>query len=274
MTGGELILTAALTGPIATKADNPHLPTTPEEIAASAEEAAAAGAAIVHVHLRDDRGRPTGDLEVARRTVGLIEQRCDALVQLSTGVGMGVPFAERERLIEARPRMATLNVASMTFGPAEFSNPPEGVRRLAARMRELDVKPELEVYDTGHIDLALALRAEGLLADPLQFSIVTGVPGGMPPDPALLLAAVARLPADAIWQVIGIGRHHRTMSGVGMAVGGNARTGLEDTLHVRRGELATSNGQLVERMAALASALDRPLAAPAGAAERLGLPGR
>jgi 3-keto-5-aminohexanoate cleavage enzyme len=154
------VITAALTGPIATKADNQNLPTTPEEIAAAAAEAHAAGAAVVHVHIRDEQGLPTADLELARRTVGLIEDACPVLVQLSTGVGLDVPFEARARLVEAQPRMATLNVCSMTFGAGEFRNPPPGVRRLAERMRELNVKPELEVYDTGHLEVALALHAD------------------------------------------------------------------------------------------------------------------
>ncbi|MGH2877434.1 MAG: 3-keto-5-aminohexanoate cleavage protein, partial [Solirubrobacteraceae bacterium] len=164
------ILTAALTGPIATKSDNPALPTSPEEIAAEAERAHQAGAAIVHVHVRDEAGLPTANVEIARRTVGLIEERCPVLIQLSTGVGLGVPYEERERLVDARPAMATLNVCSMSFGAGEFRNPPDGVRRLATRMRELGIKPELEVYDTGHLEVALTLHAEGLLAEPLQFS--------------------------------------------------------------------------------------------------------
>src|ERR1044072_8730809 len=134
------ILTAALTGPVATKADTPALPTTPDEIAAEAQRAWEAGASVVHLHLRDADGRPSADVQLARRVVGLVEERCPALIQLSTGVGLDVPFETREQLGEARPRMATLNVCSMSFGAAEFRNPPAGVRRLAARMRELGVK--------------------------------------------------------------------------------------------------------------------------------------
>ena len=258
------VLTAALTGPIATKADNPALPTSPEEIAAEARAAHEAGASVVHVHLRDADGRPTGDLEIARRTVGLIEEACPALIQLSTGVGLGVPFSERERLVEARPAMATLNVCSMTFGEAEFHNPPADVRRLAARMRELGVKPELELYDTGHVEMALALREEGLLEEPLQFSLVLGVRGGMRADVESILHVVRRLPSDAVWQVIGIGRANLQMTAIGLAMGGNARTGMEDTLMLRKGEPAPGNGALVERLAAVARALDR---APADVGE-------
>ena len=265
------VLTTALTGPIATKADHPALPTTPEEIAAAAAEAARAGAAVVHVHLRDLDERPTADLDIARRAVGLIEESCDALVQLSTGVGLGVPIGERAQIVEARPRMATLNVCSMTFGAGEFSNPPDEVRRLASRMGELGVKPELELYDTGHLEMALVLHREGLLQEPLQFSLVMGVLGGMPATPATLVSLIDRMPSGSIWQVIGIGRHNLSMTAIGLAMGGNARTGMEDTLLIRRGQPATGNGELTERLATTARALDREPASVAQTTETLQL---
>jgi len=275
MARGRVIVTAALTGGIATKADNPHLPTTPEEIAASARDAWEQGAAIVHVHLRDEAGRPTADLEVAKRTLGLIEEACpEVLVQLSTGVGLEVPFEERMKLVEVRPRMATLNVCSMTFGNGEFRNPPEGVRRLAGRMRELGVKPELEVYDTGHLEVALQLLKEDLLEEPLQFSVVMGVRGGMAATPENLISFVRRLPAGSVWQVIAIGAANLPMTAMGLAMGGNARTGMEDTLRVRRGVLARSNGELVAKLVGIAKALDLEVATPREAEEMLGLPKR
>jgi uncharacterized protein (DUF849 family) len=268
------VITCALTGPIATKADNANLPTTPEEIAAAARGAHEAGAAVVHVHVRDEQGRPTADLELARRTVALIEEQCAALVQLSTGVGLDVPFEERERLVEARPRMASLNPCSMSFADGEFRNPPDGVRRLAARMRELGVKPELEIYDTGHLEVALALLEEGLLAEPLQFSIVMGIRGGMPATPDALVELVRRLPPGAVWQAIAIGRWNLPITAIGLAMGGNARTGMEDTIMLRRGVPAESNAQLVERLATVARSLERGVAGVAEVEETLALPPR
>jgi uncharacterized protein (DUF849 family) len=265
------ILTCALTGPIASKADNPHLPTTPEEIAASAREAHAAGAAVVHVHLRDEHQRPTADLEIARRTLRLIEESCDALVQLSTGVGLTVPFQERERLVEARPAMATLNPCSMSFGAGEFRNPPDAVRRLAGRMQELGVRPELEIYDTGHLEVCLQLVEEGLVAEPLQFSIVMGVRGGMPATPTALVELVNRLPRGCVWQAIAIGRANLPMTAIGLAMGGNARTGMEDTLMLRRGVPTRSNAELVQRLADVARALEREPATVQEVAETLHL---
>jgi uncharacterized protein (DUF849 family) len=254
------VITCALTGPIATKADNPNLPTTPEEIAAAARGAHEAGAAVVHVHVRDEEGRPTADLGIARRTLALIEEECPALVQLSTGVGLDVPFEQREQLVEAQPRMASLNPCSMSFAGGEFRNPPEGVRRLAARMQELGVKPELEIYDTGHLEVALVLAEEGLVSQPLQFSIVMGIRGGMPATPTALVQLVERLPPGAIWQAIAIGRWNLPVTAIGLAMGGNARTGMEDTLLLRRGVAVESNAQLVERLVGVANSLERDVA--------------
>ena len=268
------VVTAALTGPIATKEDNPNLPTSPEEIATAAAGAFAAGAAIVHIHLRDDQGRPTADLEIAKRVVSLIEESCPALVQLSTGVGLTVPFEERERLVDARPRMASLNPCSMSFGTGEFSNPPDGVRRLAARMRELGIKPELEIYDTGHLEVSMQLVAEDLIAEPLTFSIVMGVRGGMPATPRALVELVDRLPNGAVWQAIAIGRSNLPMTAIGLAMGGNARTGMEDTLFLRRGVPAESNAQLVERLVEVTRSLEREPATTTDVEQLLNLPAR
>jgi 3-keto-5-aminohexanoate cleavage enzyme len=266
-----VIVTVAPTGPIATKADSEWLPTQPEEIAADVLAAYAAGASVAHIHLRDESDRPTADLEIAKTTVDLIAARCPILIQISTGVGLTVPFQQRERLVELRPTMATLNPCSMSFGDGEFSNPPKDVRRLAARMRDLGVKPELEIYDTGHLDAALRLRDEGLLEGPLQFSIVLGVRGGMAATPDNLLAMVRRLPVGSIWQVIAVGRRNLELTAIGLALGGNCRAGLEDTLHIRKGELAKGNTPLVGRAVQIANDLDLEIADVAQAKRQLQL---
>lgn len=267
------VITVAPTGPIATKVDNHHLPTSPEEIASDVYSAYQAGATVAHIHLRDAEQRPTADLGIARRVMDLIEEKCPILIQMSTGVGLSVPFEAREKLVELRPRMATLNPCSMSFGDGEFLNPPKGVRRLAARMRELDVKPELEIYDTGHLEACMRLYDEGLLADPLQFSIVLGVRGGMAATPDNLMMMVRRLPPNCIWQIIAIGKSNLELTAMGLALGGNARAGLEDCLYLRKGVLA-QNLNLVQRTLALAKALDQPLADIRGTESQLGLPKR
>ena len=256
----SVILTIATTGPIATKADNPALPTQPEEIAAAVSDAYDRGAAVAHIHLRDENDRPTADLNIARRTIEMITERCPILIQLSTGVGLAVPFEEREALVELRPAMATLNPCTMSFGAGEFRNAPADVDRLARRMQELNVKPELEIYDTGHLDECLRLRDRGLISGRPQFSIVLGVRGGMAATPENLVTMVGRLPEDAIWQVIAIGRSNLDLTAIGIALGGNARAGLEDTIYVGKGQLANGNNPLIERAARLVVDLDREIA--------------
>jgi len=254
-----IVITAALTGPIALKSDHPGLPTTPEQIADAAAAAYNAGASVVHLHIRDEQGLPTADLNVARRVLELIEERSPVLTQLSTGVGLQVSYADRAKLVELRPCMASLNPCSMTFGSGEFLNPPNEVRKLAARMMELGVKAELEVYDSGHLDFCLQLLKEGLLVEPLQFSIVMGVRGGMSATPENLFHILSRLPKGAVWQAIGIGRANLEMTTIAVAMGGNARTGLEDTLYMKKGEF-TDNPSLVARLVQVCKALDRPIA--------------
>jgi len=269
-----VVITVATTGPIAFKEDNPDLPTSPEEIANAVHEAFLEGASVAHIHLRDANQRPTADLDIARRTMDLIEEKCPIHIQLSTGVGLSVPFEDREKLVDLRPRMATLNPCTMSFGVGEFRNPPDGVRRLAARMRELNVKPELEVYDTGHLDAVMRLYDEGLLAEPLQFSIVLGVAGGASATPQNLVMMVERLPKDCIWQIIAIGKANLELTAIGLALGGNARAGLEDTLYLRKGELARGNTPLVKRVANLARTMDLSIASVEETEQILSLPSR
>jgi uncharacterized protein (DUF849 family) len=270
----SVVITVAPTGPIAFTSDNPALPTQPLEIAQAVHAAYLEGASVAHLHFRDENEQPTADLGIARATIEAIEDLCPILIQVSTGVGLGVPYEDREKMVELRPRMATLNPCSMSFGKGEFRNPPDGVRRLAARMQELGVKPELEIYDSGHLDACLRLRDEGLLDGPLQFSIVLGVAGGAAATPDNLLMLQRRLPEDAIWQIIAIGKSNLELTAMALAMGGNARAGMEDTLYLRKGELTPGNAPLVARTAALARALDRSVASVDETEQILQLPTR
>jgi 3-keto-5-aminohexanoate cleavage enzyme len=262
------IITASLTGPAALKKDTPAMPGTPAEIAEAAKGAYEAGASVIHIHLRDNDSF-TCDLDVARRTVELVREKCGGIVQLSTGGGMA--YEERMKIVEAKPAMATLNPASMTMGDNEFLNPPKLMYKLAERMLELGIKPEIEIYDTGHIPLMLNLVKKGLVTLPLQVSFVMGTPGGMKADPMLLSYCVRELPEDTSWQVIAISKANLPLTTIGLAMGGNARTGLEDTIYIRPKELAASNAQLVEQLVGVAKSLHLVPATVQEVVERLNL---
>jgi 3-keto-5-aminohexanoate cleavage enzyme len=270
--GDPVVITVAPTGPLTTREQHPELPLTPAEIGAAVAEAASAGAAIAHIHARDEEGKPTADPAVYAQIVREIRSRCEIVVQASTGVGLEVTPDERVEIIASDGvdvTMATLNPASMTFGTGTFHNPPSFVRKLAELMLERGIRPELEVYDFGHIGLCLDLVREGLVKEPLQFSFVMGVRGGMPGDPALLPQLAAMLPAGATWQAIGIGRTQLPLSFAALALGANVRVGFEDNVYFRKGELAESNAQFVRRAVELVHASGREVATPDWVRERL-----
>ena len=269
-----VIVTVAPTGPLTTREQHPRVPLTPADIGVAVAEAAEAGAAVAHVHARDERGLPTADPEVYRAIVAEIESRCDIVVQASTGVGLNVTCDERLAIVtegDLPVAMVTLNPASMTFGQAVFDNPPEFVDALAEAIRDRGLVPELEVYDVGHVGLCLDLVRRGLVRPPLRFSFVMGVRGGMPGDPALLPALVRMLPEGTVWQTIGIGRAQLPLTLAALALGGNVRVGLEDNVYWSRGQLAESNAQLVRRAVELVRLAGRDVATPADV--RAGLAG-
>jgi uncharacterized protein (DUF849 family) len=266
-----VVVTCAINGPIATKADHPGLPTEPEDIAAAAEAAYKEGAAVVHTHVRDKEGKPTVDKGRVKAYFQAISERVpNMLIQLSTG-GIEPTYADRAAQVELLPRMASLNPCTMSFGMAEFRNPPKEMRMLAAKMKELGVKPELEIYDYGHLDVAMSLVKEGLLVEPLSFSLVLGVAGGAAATPANLVNIVNNLPKGANWQIIAIGRFNLPLTAMGIAMGGNARTGLEDTLQIRKGVLG-DNGALTKRLVGIVRAMEREIATPEQTIKLLQLP--
>jgi 3-keto-5-aminohexanoate cleavage enzyme len=273
MTGSEpVVITVAPTGPLTTREDHPRLPITPAEIGEAVAEAADAGAAVAHIHARDDAGRPTADPHVYAAIVEEIRSRCDIVVQASTGVGLAVAPMDRLAIVasgDVDVTMATLNPATMTFADGTFSNPPELVQGLAEAMHERGIHPELEVYDFGHVALCLELVKHGLFREPLQFSFVMGVRGGMPGDPALLPVLARMLPPGASWQAIGIGRHQVRLSLAALALGGDVRVGFEDNVYLSKGVLAESNAQFVRRAAELVQLVDREVATPDDVRTRL-----
>lgn len=265
-----LIITAALTGAEVTRQQHPRLPISPEEIGIAAAACAEAGASIVHVHARWPDGTPTQSAEVYAQIIDAVQQRCDVIVQVSTGGAVGMTPKERLAPVCLRPEMATLSMGSVNFGREVFLNLPEDIEHFAREMARLGVKPELEVFDAGMLATVKRCIANGLLQAPVHVGLVLGVSGGMPGTPQALHHLVSELPMGATWSVAGIGAAQLPLSALATVMGGHVRVGLEDNLFYRKGELARDNAQLVARVARLAGELERPVATPAQARAMLG----
>lgn len=269
-----LIISAALTGSWPTKAQNPNLPITEEEIADAAVAAAKAGAAIVHLHVRNDEGRVTCDPARYARVRSLIRQSgCDVVINMSTGGGAGQTTDEqRAEPVDLRPEIASFDCGSTNFGAGVFINSPSFLEGLAARMKTHGVLPEIECFEPGHVANALRFIGEGAIDPPFWFQFVLGVRGGSPGTVKQLLNMLDMIPAGASWSVCGIGRAQLPLGLAAMSMGGHVRTGMEDNLFYHKGVLAESNAQLVARLARIANEIGRPVATPAQAREILGLP--
>ena len=271
---GPVVITAALVGAETPPGVSPHLPLTPAQIGADAAAAAAEGASVIHLHVRDANGRPTQDAATFEAAILAIRERTDVIVQVSTGGAVGMTSAERLQPVlgvsaAARPEMASLTTGTCNFGDEIFTNAPRDVEAFALAMRERGVRPEIEVFEVGMVQNALGLLTKGLLAAPLHFNLVMGVPGAIPATPKNVLHLVESLPLDSTWTISGIGRHQLSMSMLGLVLGGHVRTGLEDNLYYHKGEFAT-NARLVARVARLAAELGRPVATVGEARALLG----
>lgn len=278
------IITAALTGVLATRRQSPAIPYTAEEIAEEARRSADEGAAIVHIHARNPDGSPAWDVESFRQIDEQVRRRCpDLIINYSTG---GVGFEREQRIAhisQLRPDMAALNMGSMNYAIYSekqktfyhdhvFANPFGDIRFFLERMNEVGTRPELECFDTGHINNAHPLIDLGLLRPPYQFSLIMGVLGGIPATTKHLVHQVDALPAGASWQVVAIGARHWPMIAAAISMGGHIRVGLEDNLYLAPGVLAQSNGALVAKAAALVQMLGGAVASVAEARAYLALP--
>ena len=266
-----LIITAALTGAEVSRAQQPALPLTPEEIGIAAAECAQAGASIVHVHGRLADGTPTQDKEVYRSIIAEVKKRCDVIVQVSTGGAVGMTPQERLAPVTLQPEMATLSMGSVNFGGDVFMNHPADMEVFAREIRAQGVKAELEIFDSGMLHTAKRWLAKGLLDAPAHFDLVLGVPGAMPGTPKALMYLLGELPPGATWTVAGIGAAQLPLAVQAIVLGGHVRVGFEDNVYYRKGELASSNAQLVARIARLARELERPVATPSEARALLGI---
>ncbi len=278
------IISAALTGVLATREQCPGIPYTAEEIAAEARRAVDAGASIVHIHARQPDGAPAFDVESYRRIDAAMREQCpEAIINYSTGA-VGIDRETRIAHIRAlRPTIAALNMGSMNYAiysrkakqfyhDMVFANPFGDIQYFLEAMNAAGTRPELECFDAGHIHNAEPLIDMGLLKPPLQFSLIMGVLGGIPATTQQLVNQVNALPRDAHWQVIGIGLKQWPLVAAAITLGGNVRVGLEDNLYLRSGTMARSNGELVEKAARLIHELGGSVASIAETRARLQLP--
>jgi 3-keto-5-aminohexanoate cleavage enzyme len=275
-----LIINAALTGMVPTKVDNPALPVTPSEIAQDAWECVENGASVVHLHARDDDGRPTYRKGVYAEIVSAVRERCpEVIVCVSTSGRTFKTFDERADVLElegdVRPELASLTLGSLNF-PGEASvNDPAMIRALAERMRERGVVPELEVFDLGMVDYAKYLLEREVLQTPLYFNLFLGSLGTLGATPSNLTALVASLPGGSTWAGGGIGRFQFFVNSLAIAMGGHVRVGLEDNLWLdTQKKRPASNPELVGRLARVAKATEREIATPDAARTIIGLPAR
>ena len=245
-----LMITAAICGAEVFRDQTPYVPYTPAELAEEAVRCHAAGATMVHLHVRQPDGTPSQSAELFAEAKALIQARCPILVQFSTGGAVGMSVAERADALKLRPDMATLTTGSVNFGDDIFANATPMVRQIAQRMQEFGVRPEIECFDTGIVRSARMFRERGMLRDPVHISLVMGVASGMAADPRWLPLLVDEMPKGAIWQVIAIGRQEVwALHRAAVRLGGHLRTGLEDTFYLPDGTKTDSNGRLVAALA-------------------------
>ena len=269
-----LLITVAPTGAETTKADCPQLPTTIEELVATAQECEAAGAAMIHVHIRDDEHRPTLDAARLKETVAALREHTSLVVQLSTGGSVHDPLDARLRVLDAEPDSCSLTMGTTNFGDDVFSNPWPFICELYQLSQERRIVPEFELFDLGHVQaLHRLLDKFGLpYGGKVHCDLVMGVPGGMPGTADALVAGVAALP-DAVtsWSATGVGRSTLPVMLAALAKGGHLRVGMEDVLTISRGVPVESNAQLVERAVELGRIVQRTPMSPAEARTLLGL---
>lgn len=274
-----IIFTAAITGAETTRKDQPNLPITPQEQAAEAKACFEAGARVIHLHVREDDGSPTQRMERFKESIEAIRTAVpEVIIQISTGGAVGEAFEKRLAPLALKPDMGTLNAGTLNFGDDIFINHPNDIVRLAEAFKEYGVVPEVEVYESGMIDVVARLVKKGVITHtPLHIQFVLGVPGGMSGKPKNLLYMAEHLKEEiptATWAVAGIGRWHIPTSLVAMIAGGHVRCGFEDNIYYHKGVVADSNAQLVARLARIATEIGRPIATPEQAREILALPAK
>lgn len=243
----KMIITCALTGAETTKAQAPALPVTPEELAASAEEACRAGAAIVHLHARNDDGSPTADVKVFKAAMDLIRKRTDVVVEITTGGAVGMTPEERIAPVSLKPDMASLDCGTVNFGDDYIVNTLPIMRQFASEMNRHGVRPTLECFDVSHVQSSHLLIREGLIKPPYHYGFVMNVPAALSLSVKTLSYMIDQTPPESYFTVMGIGRAHLPGICAAIASGGFIRVGFEDNIYYSKGRLAKSNAEFVER---------------------------
>ena len=271
----KLIITAAICGAEVTKKQNPNIPYNVREIGIEAEKAFLAGASIIHLHVREDDGTPTQDIKRFQACVNEIKNRCpDVIVQPSTGGAIGMSNEERLQPIfmDPPPEMATLDCGTMNFGGDEiFVNTENTIIHFAQEMNSRGIKPELECFDKGMIDMAMRLNKKGYIKDPMHFNFVLGVIGGIAATSRDLIFMIDSISKNSTFTVCAIGRHEFPMVILSIVMGGHARVGFEDNIYLSKGILAKSNSELVEKIVRISKKVGRDIASPYEARKILGL---
>lgn len=257
----KLILTIAPTGSVPRKENTPHVPVTTDEIVEDALRCEDRGASILHIHVRDEEQRPSDDPHRFAEVVDRIKGRTRMILQVSTGGRAGVDIESRLKRLAVQPEMASLTPGSVNFPNSAYVNPPDLVEALAAEMKRLNIKPEMEAFDLSMINNALQLEKKGLAAAPLHFNFVMGLRGAIPASIENLVHMRSQIPKECTWTVSGVAAAQLIMGTHALLMGGHVRVGLEDNIYFRKGELAT-NEMLVARMADLARQLGREVATP------------
>ena len=269
----KLIITAAICGAEVTKEHNAAVPYTIDEIGREAEAAYRAGASIIHLHVRLDDGTPTQGKERFRLCMEEVKRRCpEAIIQPSTGGAVGMSNEERLQPVDLKPEMATLDCGTCNFGGDDvFVNTENGIKDFGSKMIALGVKPEVEVFDKGMIDMAIRLQKKGFIKAPMHFNFVMGVNGGISATPRDLVFMAGSIPDGSTYTVSGVGRSEFEMAAMSIIMGGHVRVGFEDNVYMSKGVTAKSNGELVEKVARIAKELGRQIATPTEARKILGL---
>lgn len=269
----KLIITAAICGAEVLKEHNPAVPYTVEECVREAKSAYDAGASIIHLHVRWDDGTPTQDKGRFKEVIDAIKAVIpDVIIQPSTGGAVGMSDDERLQPLELKPEMATLDCGTLNFGGDDvFMNTENTIKYFATRMKELGVKPELEVFDKSMIDMALRLHKKGFILDPMHFNFVQGVNGGITGELRDFVFLRGSIPQNVTYSVAGIGRFEFPLAMAAIIDGGHVRVGFEDNVFISKGVVAKSNGELVAKVVRLAKELGREIANPHEARQILGL---